>query len=375
MSAGAPGPAERLAWLRLARTPQIGPVGFARLVARHESALDALDALPDLARRGGGRPPRPCTPEEAEQEMEAIERAGARLLLSCDPDFPPLLAGLDPPPPVLIAKGPLDPAAAPACAIVGSRTASAAGLRFTRQIATELGAAGAVIVSGLARGVDGAAHQGALETGTIAVVAGGIDHVYPPEHRPLHEQIAERGLLVSERRMGQIPTAKDFPRRNRLISGLSLGVLVVEAAVKSGSLITARLAGEQGREVMAVPGSPLDPRSAGTNRLIRDGAALIETAEDVLAVLDGLRPSALRETAYEDYDPEDEDMAAQAPEAARERLIALLSPTPVPLDELARQAGLEAGAARALLLELELAGRALRLAGGLVQGLAAETVS
>ena len=368
MSAAALSDEARLAWLRIARTPSIGPIGFARLLKRHPDPQDALAALPELAAKGGGKPPASPGRDQIEAELEQADRYGARLILSCEAEFPALLSALGPPPPVITVKGELPAPDKPACAMVGARNASAAGLRFARELASGLGGHGVTIVSGLARGVDGAAHQGALETGTIAVVAGGVDHIYPPEHARLHDAIAERGAVISERAMGRIPTAKDFPRRNRLISGLSLGVLVVEAALKSGSLITARFAAEQGREVMAVPGSPIDPRAAGANRLIRDGAALIESVEDVLDILHGARPAAMREAdrdAFEAVDYEMED--APLPVDLNDRLAALLSPAPVSIDELARQAAAPVGAARAAVLELEFAGRARQLPGGLVQ--------
>ncbi|WP_417497479.1 DNA-processing protein DprA [Maricaulis sp.] len=379
---------ERCDWLRLARTPRIGPVGFARLLARFGDAETALDALPGLARTRGA--PRPDIPPRtaAEAELDAIDRAGARLLASCEADYPHALACIPAAPPVILVKGELALAAKPCCAMVGARNASAAGLRFARELAHGLGSAGVTIVSGLARGIDGAAHGGALETGTIAVLAGGLDYIYPPEHYELHHAIAQQGLLVSEVPLGTLPTARDFPRRNRLISGLSLGVLVVEAAVKSGSLITARFAGEQGREVMAVPGSPLDPRARGGNQLLRDGAHLIESVEDVVAILEntpaieaenppaanGLEDDPLDYIDWPGLDSEptaaDEarpPASTPRPEDPAERIRALLSPTPISADELSRQARLPVGEIRAIVLELEMAGEIDLLPGGLVQ--------
>ncbi|WP_417470378.1 DNA-processing protein DprA [Maricaulis sp.] len=379
---------ERCDWLRLARTPRIGPVGFARLLARFGDAATALDALPGLARTRGA--PRPDIPPRtaAEAELDAIDRAGVRLLASCEADYPHALACIPAAPPAILVKGALELAAKPCCAMVGARNASAAGLRFARELAHGLGSAGGTIVSGLARGIDGAAHGGALETGTIAVLAGGLDYIYPPEHYELHHAIAQQGLLVSEVPLGTLPTARDFPRRNRLISGLSLGVLVVEAAVKSGSLITARFAGEQGREVMAVPGSPLDPRARGGNQLLRDGAHLIESVEDVVAILEntpaiqaenppaanGLEDDPLDYIDWPGLDSEptaaDEARApasAPRPEDSAERIRALLSPTPISADELSRQAELPVGEIRAIVLELEMAGEIDLLPGGLVQ--------
>ncbi|WP_421791914.1 DNA-processing protein DprA [Hyphobacterium sp.] len=357
--------AERIDWLRLARTPQVGPVTFSKLIARFGNAANALEALPDLAARGGRQKPlKILAPEAAEAELEATETQGARLLMACEPDYPDLLAALDPPPPVITVMGRLDPDAAPCCAIVGSRNASAIGIRFARDLANELGRTGITIVSGLARGIDGAAHSGSLTTGTIAVLAGGIDHIYPPEHAELHRDIARDGLLVTESRLGGTPTARDFPRRNRLISGLSLGTVVIEAAMRSGSLITARLAAEQGREVMATPGSPLDPRAKGTNKLIRDGAALIENADDVLEILQQAKRPVAAESDTEDYRV-DNDVETNS--TVRERIADLLSPSPVSIDEVVRQSDLPAGLVHSVLVELELAGRANILPGGSVQ--------
>ena len=379
MSGAGPSHTERVNWLRLARTDGLGAVGFARLLDRHGDAETALDALPARCRKAGKPLPDIPSREAIEAELDAVERAGAQLLTALDADFPALLAAIPAPPPAIIVKGDIRLLDRPACAMVGARNASAAGLRFARELAHALGGEEIVVVSGLARGIDGAAHAGALESGTIAVLAGGIDHIYPPEHAALHEAIAETGLVVSERPLGRIPTARDFPRRNRLISGLSLGTLVVEAALRSGSLITARFAAEQGREVMAVPGSPIDPRARGSNQLLRDGAHLIESAEDVTAILADLRPGpAVREPepdgwldrlGNEDVMTEDAD----GPEAddgrpdPAGRVRALVSPTPVSVDEIARQSGLPTGTVSAMLMEMELSGEVARLSGGLVQ--------
>ena len=356
--------AERLDWLRLARTETVGPVTFDQLLRRYGSAARALDALPELARRGGRRvPPRTPSPAEVERELAAGARLGARMIAAVEPDFPPLLAALDPPPPLIWVRGDAGLLQRRAVAVVGARIASAAGQRFARSLAREAGQAGLVVVSGMARGVDGAAHEGALETGTVAVLGGGVDDIYPPEHADLYARLAERGAIVSESPPGARAQAKDFPRRNRLISGLSLAVVVVEAELRSGSLITARLAAEQGREVLAVPGSPLDPRAKGTNDLIRQGAALCEGIDDVLRALDGR--GVLREPGPPPYDPEGYD----EPDAALiERVAALLSPTPTPRDELARDVGAPAPKVYAALMELALAGRAELLPGGLVVG-------
>lgn len=357
--------AERVDWLRLGRTPQVGPVTFAKLIERYGTAFEALEALPELAAKGGRiKALKIVSRDEAESELSATEDFGARMLMACEPDYPSLLAVLDPPPPVISVQGSLDPDAAPCCALVGSRNASAIGVRFARDLARELGLAGITIVSGLARGIDGAAHSGSVETGTIAVLASGLDHIYPPEHADLHHDIARRGLLVSESPLGAVPTARDFPRRNRLISGLSLGTVVIEAAMRSGSLITARLAAEQGREVMATPGSPLDPRARGSNRLIREGAALIESADDVLDIL----RQAKRPVAAESESPEYDTGLSEEPDAGvRARIADLLSPSPVSIDELVRQSGASAGEVHGVLIELELAGRATVLPGGQAQ--------
>jgi DNA processing protein len=353
---------ERRDWLRLARTESVGPVTFAQLIARYRSPAAALAAIPELARRGGrAQPPRIPSLAEVDAELAAGARLGARLIASGETDVPPLLAALDPPPPVIWALGRTELLARPGVAIVGARIASAAGQRFARDLARQVGAAGYPIVSGLARGVDAAAHQGALASGTIAVLGGGVDDIYPPDNAGLYAQIADQGCVVSESPPGTRAQARDFPRRNRLISGLSLAVVVVEAELRSGSLITARLAGEQGREVLAVPGSPLDPRAKGTNDLIRQGAALCEGAEDVLRVIAAM--SALREPAEPPYDPAPADAEADADLAMR--IGALLSPTPVSRDELSRITGAPASTVAAALIELALAGRAELLAGGL----------
>ena len=287
-----------------------------------------------------------------------------------DGDFPPLLAALDPPPPVIWALGQPSILLRPAVAVVGARVASAAGQRFARQIALDLGQAAYVVVSGLARGIDGAAHEGALATGTAAVLAGGIDDIYPPEHDGLYRRIAEAGCLVSENAVGRRAKAQDFPRRNRIISGLSLGVVVVEAEMRSGSLITARLANEQGREVFSVPGSPLDPRAKGTNDLIRQGAQLCEGAEDVIRALQGL--GGLREPqgdlfAHDGFNETgDDDALDREAERLRAKVDALLSPTPVPCDDLVRMLKAPAPAVFGALVELALAGKAELLSGGMV---------
>jgi DNA processing protein len=353
--------ARRRDWLRLARTENVGPVTFQGLIARFGDPAEALAALPELARRGGraGGLKIPSS-AEAEAELAAGEALGARLLCAGEPGFPAALAALDPPPPVIWARGRAELLAGRSVAVVGARVASAAGQRFARGLAADLGQAGCVVVSGMARGIDGAAHEGALATGTVAVLAGGVDDVYPPEHRDLYARIVEAGCVVSEREPGRTAVARDFPRRNRIIAGLSRAVVVVEAEFRSGSLITARLANEHGREVLAVPGSPLDPRAKGSNDLIRQGAAICEGAEDVLRALDGLRDLREPEPPRFDSAPGEPD------ETLRERVAALLSPTPVSRDELVRAAAAPAAAVFAALVELALAGRAELLPGGMV---------
>jgi DNA processing protein len=281
--------AERRDWVRLVRTPNIGPLTFARLLERFGNATDALAALPEIASRvAKGRRIEVPSVSAIEDEIAATQGIGARVIASCEPDFPKLLVSLDPPPPLLTVLGNLALAQPDAVAIVGARNASAAGRKIARDMAAELGRAGLTVVSGLALGIDGEAHAASLKTGTVAVLGGGIDHVYPPQHERLYAEIAGHGLIVSESPTGYKARAQDFPRRNRIITGLARGTVVVEAAERSGSLISARMAGEQGREVMAVPGSPLDPRAAGTNGLIRQGAALVRHAQDVLELLAGL---------------------------------------------------------------------------------------
>lgn len=359
---------DRIDWLRLARTPQVGPVTFGKLLARFGSASDALDALPELARRGGRKTPLTALSRDiAEAEMQATDDIGGRILMACESDYPARLREIDPPPPVITTLGSFDLTDRLSCAIVGARNASAVGVRFARDLAHQLGEAGVIVVSGLARGIDGAAHTGSLETGTVAVLAGGVDHIYPPDHADLHQRIARDGLIVSESRLGMSPTARDFPRRNRLISGLSLGTVVVEAAMRSGSLITARLANEQGREVMAVPGSPLDPRSRGSNKLIREGAALVENADDVIDIISSLRRDAAEPPTEYDYGDEALSTDEATIDALRDRIADLLSPAPVSTDELARQLGAPVGLVMAALLELELAGRADIAPGGQVR--------
>ena len=361
------GEAERRDRLRLARTEGVGPVAWRELMRRYGSAARALEALPNLARRGGRTGALKITTiAEAQREMDAGRALGAVLLTAGEAAFPPLLVQIDPPPPVLWALGHPALLGKPAVAIVGARIASAAGQRFARTLAVDLGAAGYVVTSGMARGVDGAAHEGGLAGGTVAVLAGGVDDLYPPEHAGLYERIVAQGCVVSENAVGRRATARDFPRRNRIISGLSLGVVVVEAEPRSGSLITARLAVEQGREVFAVPGSPLDPRAKGPNDLIRQGATLCEGAEDVVRGLSGLSRTGEPQMDLFSSPAADEAALDAAADRLRERAYALLSPTPTPRDEIVRALGEPAPGVLAALVELSLAGRAELLAGGLV---------
>jgi DNA processing protein len=351
---------ERRDWLRLARTENVGPVTFDQLIQRFGTAGKALAALPELAQRGGRRIAI-ASDAAVDKELARGAALGARLIAACEASFPQALAALDPPPPILWVRGRVEILDRPSVAIVGARVASAAGQRFARGLAAELGQSGLTIVSGLARGIDAAAHEGSLPTGTVAVLGGGVDDVYPPEHRKLYDRVAEEGCVVSESEPGRAAVARDFPRRNRIISGLSRAVVVVEAELRSGSLITARLAGEQGREVLAVPGSPLDPRAKGTNDLIRQGAALCEGAEDVLRALEGLR--GFREPDRGVY----AGLPANDPgDALREAVAALLSPTPVSRDEIVRATGAAPPAVFAALVELSLAGRCDLLPGGMV---------
>jgi DNA processing protein len=356
---------EQLDWLRLARTPEVGPATFAQLLARFGSAASALEELPRLARRGGGRNSVPALPEDAAHELEQLEEAGGRLILSRDRDFPEGLAALSPPPPLISVLGALP--RRDMIAIVGARNASALARKFAQLLARDLSEAGLVVVSGLARGIDSAAHEAALEHGTIAVVAGGVDVIYPPENETLYRAIVEKGAVISEMTFGEAPQARHFPRRNRLISGLSRGVAVVEAAERSGSLITANYALEQGREIFAVPGSPLDPRAKGANRLIREGATLIESAQDVLSVLGPILGREFREA--EDTQPAAMQMTLGVEEEAdhvRRRIEEALGAAPIELDELIRQTGAQPSAVLRVILELELAGRCRRHPGNRV---------
>jgi DNA processing protein len=356
-------PAARLDWLRLARSRRVGPATFVRLVREHGSATAALEALPRIAAEAGLRDYAAAPSAETKREVDAGDAAGARLLLLGAPDYPPLLATIADPPPVLWALG--DPAlgARPSVALVGARNASALGCRMAARLATDLGQAGLVVASGLARGIDAAAHRAALATGTIAVQAGGIDDLYPPENAGLAAEIAARGLRLSEMPFGHPPRPQDFPRRNRIVSGLALGVVVIEGAERSGSLITARNALDQGREVMAVPGSPLDARAGGCNALIRDGATLVRHAADVAEALAEVLGERLK-VPTPIAPPPEPTAAAGAP--LGDRLLARLGTAAVAEDLLTRDLAVPAASISAALVELELAGRVRRHPGGLV---------
>ena len=354
-------------WLRLSRSESVGPVTFHALLRRFGSAAAALDALPRLS-----RPVAPVGRRAAETELAAIDRLGGRLVCWGEPLYPGMLAEIDDAPPVLTVLGRAESLLAPVVAVVGARNASANGRRLARELAEGLGEAGIVVVSGMARGIDAAAHLGALGSGTVAVLAGGADIVYPEENRGLYDALLQRGAVAAELPLGTEPQARHFPRRNRIISGLALGIVVVEAAAKSGSLITARYAVEQGREVFAVPGSPLDPRCRGCNDLLRNGATLTENAADVLGQLGPLlqgRAPPPRIAPAEPHLGLAPPVALRPPVAegdALDMLVEKLSPTPVAVDELVRQCHLSAASVATLLLELELAGRIERHPGNLV---------
>lgn len=366
---------EAFARIRLLRSPNIGPVSYRQLIARFGTAAAALDALPDLASRGRG-PYRPAGAQSIEQEVAAVRRAGARYLFHDQPDYPALLAELDSAPPIVTCRGNLALASAPCVALVGARNASAAAVKLARDFAGGLAAAGFTVVSGLARGIDGAAHEGAFPH-TIGVIASGIDIAYPPQHAGLQERIATDALLIAEQPPGTEPRGRHFPSRNRIIAGLALGTLVVEAAPQSGSLITARLAGEAGREVMAIPGSPLDARALGCNQLIREGAVLVQSPDEVIELLQsftGAPRSRYRVSEEADLFDYAELARLDWGEARADLsgdIASLLTNAPVGIDELIRQSGAGAAEVHMALLELELAGELVREADGTVRANAA----
>jgi DNA processing protein len=385
---------QRLDWLRLIRSEKVGPRTFRSLINKFGGASAALEALPDLARKGGRLLLKVATRAEAEKEMAAAARLGVRFIAMGEPDYPKTLQAIDTAPPLIAVRGSAEVLSRPCVAMVGSRNASAAGLTFAERLSRQLGEAGYVIASGLARGIDTRAHRATLETGTIAVLAGGHDRIYPSENEKLLLSIVEKGgAIVSEMPFGWEPRGRDFPRRNRIVSGLSYGVVVVEAARRSGSLITARFALEQGREVFAVPGSPLDPRAEGTNDLIRDGATLCAGLEHVTSVLEPLVAAGPRESAMEEpqqhagieelWDELELPDIARPPVAhvtfeggfyeegaaapqAEIRVIDLLGPSPVAIDDLVRQSGLSIRLVQTALLDLEIAGRLERHGGNAV---------
>jgi DNA processing protein len=357
--------AEKLDWLRLIRSDNVGPRTFASLLTYNGSAAAALAALPGLARRGGAaRPGRICSVDEAAREIDSARRIGVAFVAAGEKGYPARLAEIDDAPPLLAVRGDHTTLMRETIAIVGSRNASAAGMKFAQLLAHELGEAGFAIISGLARGIDQAAHRASLASGTVAVLAGGHNQIYPPEHEPLLQQIiGGSGAAISEMPLGHAPRAADFPRRNRLISGAAVAVVIVEAAHRSGSLITARMAAEQGREVFAAPGSPLDPRSAGANDLIKQGATLVTSAADIISVVN---PMLARRAPTTFEEPEPAAFMNEPDAKLRARIVGLLGPSPVGLDDLIRLSDAPAAIVRIVLLELELAGRLEQHGGGQV---------
>ena len=394
---------QRFDWLRLIRSENIGPRTFRALINQFAGARAALEALPELAHKGGARRPlRIAAVDEIEREMIAARRAGVRYVALGEAEYPPLLRQLDTAPPVLCIRGREEALQQPAVAIVGSRNASAAGLAFADRLARALGESGYVVVSGLARGIDMRAHQASLATGAVGVLAGGHAKPYPPEALGLIPRMVEFGAIVSEMPLEWEPRGRDFPRRNRIVSGLSLGVIVVEAARGSGSLITARFALDQSREVMAVPGSPLDPRAEGTNDLLREGAKICARVEDAVTLFDELRDQRTYEDLSETREPAEEPLWGEQPllgvdpdktpkvrigdqfdepgavhydlgeGATVDRIAQLLGPSPISLDDLARMAELDVAKVRMAVIELEIAGRIERSGGGRVALLPAD---
>ena len=361
---------QRLSWLRLIRSDNIGPITFRELINQFGTADAALDALPELAARGKSRKKIKIASKDAiEREMDVVERSSATFIGLGEPDYPAALKMSDAPPPMITVQGSIECLARHSVSIVGSRNSSLSGAKITHQIAEDLGSAEFVVSSGLARGIDTAAHQASLATGTIAVFAGGLNVIYPPENESLHKQIIDQGgAAISEMPIGWQPRAQDFPRRNRIVAGLSLGLVVVEAATRSGSLISARLANEMGRLVFAVPGSPLDPRCAGTNHLLKDGAILTTSGKDVLDALVPMTRSLGEQAPYslEEQEIENEALTPPADDSDRERVITALGPTPCEVDEIIRFTGVSAPVVQLVLLELDLDGQLERHPGGLV---------
>ncbi len=363
---------ERLDWLRLIRSDNVGPITFYKLLERFGTAAAALKALPDLARQGGQRGKRSgklriATKAAVEKEMAALDAIGAIMIARGEAEYPPLMGHIEDAPPLISVLGNSHLLSKKAIGVVGARNASLNGTRFAERLARGLGNGGLLVVSGMARGIDAAAHKGALPTGTVAVMGGGIDVVYPKENQNLYDQIKGQGVIISEIACGTQPKARHFPRRNRLISGAARGVVVVEASPRSGSLITARMALEQGREVFAVPGSAVDPRAKGANQLIRQGAILTETAEDIFQVLNEARLPTLKEREVVDFKETSEgppDPGALL--EARQRIEKVLGPTPSLVDEVIRICQLSPSVVSWVLLELELAGRLERHPGNQV---------
>ncbi len=358
---------QRFHWLRLIRSEQIGPSTFRDLINHFGTAEQAIDALPDLARRSGAaKRIRIAEIAAIETELEQAAKLGIRLIAMGEPDYPAWLRAIDDAPPVILVKGEAAVLAKPMIAIVGARNCSIIGRKMTTRLGRDLGQAGYCIASGLARGIDGVAHEAALETGTVAVLAGGLDRIYPPEHESLSEQITATGCLLSEKPLRWTARAQDFPRRNRIVSGLSLGTIVVEAVKRSGSLITANLALKQNREVFAVPGSPLDPRAAGPNQLIKQGATLVTEAKDILEALRPLHGTARPAPTATGLQERPSEQARDPSDSDRSLILDALGMAPVETDELIRVCGISSGAVYLVLLELDLAGRLARHPGNKV---------
>lgn len=358
---------ERLDWLRLIRSENVGPITFHRLLERYGSAGRALEALPELAAKGGARRIRIASKTDTAAELEQVAGSGAQLIALSEEHYPPLLRQTEGAPPLIAVIGHPHLLIKKALAVVGGRNASANGLGLAERLARDVGAEGYLIVSGMARGIDRAAHEGAIDSGTAAVLAGGTDVIYPKENSDIYQRIVDGGAALSEMPLGTKPQARHFPRRNRIISGMARGVLVVEATQKSGSLITARFAAEQNREVFAVPGSPLDPRTQGANQLIKDGAHLVQSAADIMEILSGLFQSNLEEP--QTIENIDENVTPTSPgdvDAGRGAIKKLLGPTPIAVDELIRRCQMSLAVVSTVLLELELAGRLERHPGNQV---------
>lgn len=360
--------AEKIAWLRLIRTENVGPITFYNLVQTFGSAQKAIENLPTLSKKGGRlKDIKICSKDSALAEMQRLESMGGEMLFAADQYYPLALAAIDDAPPVISILGNKKLLNLPCIGMVGARNASLNGRKFAHKLAHDLGSAGQMVVSGLARGIDTSAHEGALETGTVAVVAGGIDIIYPPENEKLYHALNRDGCVVAESPFGMEPLARHFPKRNRIISGLSSGVVVVEATLKSGSLITARMAAEQGRDVYAIPGHPFDPRASGPNKLIQDGATLVQNADDILSAVGSFSASrqTLEESAYNTWQrqPALEDLSDKDAEEIRDIILQNISTTPVTVDEMVRNCHLTIPTVQMVLLELELAGRIQRLPG------------